>query len=106
VTALCKQLDLGLVQILEGVFPEDTAGQIDDQHVCFCHIDVDVYQSAKDVFDWTWRRMPPGGVVVFDDYGFATCGGVTQFVNDFVGSNDRIVVHNLNGHAVVAKLSS
>ena len=24
-----------------------------------CHIDVDVYQSAKDVFDWVWPRLSP-----------------------------------------------
>ena len=41
-----------------------------------CHIDVDVYQSAKDVLDWAWPRLSPGGVVVFDDYGFPACPGV------------------------------
>ena len=25
-----------------------------------CHCDVDVYESAKDVFDWVWPRLAPG----------------------------------------------
>ena len=39
----------------------------------FCDIDVDVFQSAKDILDWIWPRMVIGGVVVYDDYGFKGC---------------------------------
>jgi O-methyltransferase len=49
--------------------------------------------------------MTPGGVVVYDDYGFSACEGITRRVNDQIDQTDRIVVHNLNGHAVVVKLA-
>ena len=89
--------------ILVGVFPEETAKQIDREQIRFCHIDVDVYESAKDVFEWVWPRIPLGGIVVFDDYGFATCSGVTKFVNMQSGRGDVVLMHNLNGHAVLVK---
>lgn len=89
--------------ILTGIFPDETANQIGEGQIRFCHIDVDVYQSAKDVFDWVWPRMPVGGIVVFDDYGFATCSGVTKFVNEQSGRGDIVLMHNLNGHAVLVK---
>jgi O-methyltransferase len=41
---------------------------------------------------------------VYDDYGFASCDGVTRAVNEQRSLADRIVFHNLNGHAVVIKL--
>ena len=89
--------------ILEGIFPDQTGERIGQAQIRFCHIDVDVYQSAKDAFDWVWPHIPVGGVVVFDDYGFVTCSGVTKFVNEQNGRGDMVFMHNLNGHAVLVK---
>lgn len=91
--------------ILQGIFPEQTAAQIYADQIRFCHIDVDVYQSAKDVFDWVWPRLTAGGMVVFDDYGFAGCGGVTTFANEQAYRDDLVFVHNLNGHALLVKIN-
>jgi len=66
---------------------------------------VDVYQSAKDVFDWAWPRLARGGIVVFDDYGFRSCEGATRLVEEQRGHPDRVTLHNLNGHAVVVKVA-
>ena len=52
-----------------------TRRAIADEEVRLCHIDVDVYRSAKDVLEWVWERLSTGGVVVFDDYGFPACPG-------------------------------
>ncbi len=60
--------------------------------------------SAKQTFAWAWPRLVTGGVVVFDDYGFYSCAGVTRLVNEMVGQPDKLVVYNNNGHALVVKL--
>ena len=49
------------------------------------------------------ERLSPGGVAVFDDYGFPACPGVTKFVDEQRGLPDRLVFHNLNGHGIVVK---
>src|SRR5262249_46770479 len=54
VRRLLDSLDLRHVQILEGVFPEDTGSNLEHETFRFCHIDVDVYQSAKDILTWLW----------------------------------------------------
>jgi O-methyltransferase len=92
-------------KILKGIFPEDTADKV-PTHVQFgiCHIDVDVYTSAKDILEWVWDKLIPGGVVVFDDYGFHSCTGVTRLVEEYRYYNDRQIIHNLNGHAIMIKL--
>ena len=93
-------------KILKGIFPNDTSNKIDDEVVFgLCHIDVDVYQSSRDIFDWIWNKLIKGGIVVFDDYGFHYCDGVTKFVNEQKDKSDRLVIHNLNGHAVIIKLN-
>jgi O-methyltransferase len=92
-------------KILKGIFPEDTAHEINAAELFgLCHIDVDVYDSAKDILEWVWDKLIPGGVVVFDDYGFHSCTGVTKLVEGYRHYPDRHIIHNLNGHAIMIKL--
>ncbi len=103
VAGLVRQLGLTNVEILQGVFPDATGPRIESRGFRLCHIDVDVYESAMLTFEWIWPRLVPGGIVVFDDYGFYSCAGVTRFVNQMRGRPDRVVIYNVNGHAVVIK---
>ena len=103
VEQLVDEMGLDRVECLQGTFPDDTGDKVAEQTFRLCHIDVDVYQSAKDVLDWVWPRLSPGGVVVFDDYGFPACPGVTQFVDEQRMMSDRLVLHNLNGHGLIVK---
>lgn len=98
------KLKLENTKILVGIFPEDTSDQITSNKFRFCHIDVDVYQSAKDIVDWLWPKLVEGGMVVFDDYGFEGGDGITKFVNEQREKIDRRVIYNLNGHAIIIKL--
>lgn len=93
------------IRIHEGIFPLETGAAIAECRFRLAHIDVDVYQSARDSFEWVWPRLVPGGIVVFDDYGGFECGGVTRLVNGMIGQDDRLVLYNLNGHALVLKAS-
>lgn len=101
---LQDKLQLNNVRILQGIFPEDTAASIPDTTFRLCHIDVDVYQSAKDILAWVWSRMTPGGVVVYDDYGFCWCSGIAQHVEEQRALADGLLIHNLNGHALLVKI--
>lgn len=102
---LFRSLSLSGYQVLSGVFPEESAERIPSgARFCLCHVDVDVYQSALDVMEWAWSRLPVGGVIVYDDYGFYGCEGVTALGNEEFRRPDRIVTHNLNGQCVVVKI--
>ena len=92
-------------KILKGVFPDQTSDLVDNENFRFCHIDVDVYQSAKDIVNWIWPKMVDGGIIVYDDYGFKGCEGITTFVNEERKLKDRLVIHNTNGHAVMIKIN-
>lgn len=104
VKKVIKKLKIKNTQILKGIFPEETGHSVAAEKFRFCHIDVDVYQSAKEALEWLWPRVVIGGIVVFDDYGFYGCNGVTRFVNEERKKDDRLIIHNLNGHAVIIKL--
>ena len=104
VEELTRDMQLMNVEILQGIFPDDTSEAVAELRFRMCHIDVDVYQSAKEVNAWVWDRLVPGGIVVYDDYGFQACDGVLKCVEEQRHLKDRIVLHNLNGHAVVIKI--
>lgn len=83
--------------------PDETSRPLESHTFRLCHIDVDVYDSARDVFDWAWSRVVAGGVIVFDDFGFHNCEGVTRFVTETGHQDDALLVHNLNGHAILVR---
>lgn len=97
-------LGLDNVIVMKGIFPEEIGHLIPSKQFRFCHIDVDTYQSAKDSVEWIWGKLVIGGMIVFDDYGFKYCEGVTKYVEESRGLPDRLLFHNLNGHAVMIKI--
>ncbi len=101
VNDLLKKVTATNFQILKGIFPDDFPN-IDIQKLKLCHIDVDTYLSAKEIFDYAWPKLQVGGVIIFDDYGFWTCEGVTKYFNALELENGR-KIHNLNGHGIIIK---
>ena len=45
-----------------------------------------------------------GDCIVFDDYGFKSYNGITKFVNEQRMLANRIILYNLNGHAIMIKI--
>lgn len=102
VTGLFGELQLEC-QINVGIFPDMTGHKLPSS-VAIAHIDVDTYASAKDSFWAIWPLVAPRGAIVFDDYGFFGCEGVTRAVDEIRASiSDALFVHNLNGHGLLFK---
>lgn len=103
VRELLKTLGVDNVRIHVGIFPDDAPSEMDSLSYRLVHIDVDVYESARQIFDWCWERLSNGGVVIFDDFGFSTTRGITRLCDEIAARPDTLLIHNLNGHAVVVK---
>lgn len=101
VQALMISLTIHNVQLFKGIYPDEVLIN-PENGLRLCHIDVDTYQSAKEVMNQVWPMINKGGAVVFDDYGFWGCDGVTRFCNE-VQLKDAIFLYNLNGHAIFIK---
>ncbi len=104
VESLLRGLGLS-AELLVGIFPEDRPAELDQKDFIFCHIDVDVYESANDIFEWVWPRLRPGGIVVFDDCGFFRCAGITRLCEELKSRSDNLYYYNLSGHGVFIKRS-
>jgi O-methyltransferase len=104
VEALLAKMGLSNTKVVPGVFPEESASAVSSERFRLAHIDVDVYQSAKDCVEYLWPRMSTGGVVVFDDYGFDGLRGVREYADELRGRPGQLFVHNLNGHGLLVRL--
>lgn len=104
VLALARRLRVDDIRIHAGIFPEETGAAISGRTFRFCHIDVDVYGSCRDILEWVWGRLARGGIIVYDDYGMMGCDGVRKHIEEQFALPDRVALYNLNGHGILVKL--
>ena len=100
---LVRRMGLSNVEILEGIFPDATAHRIADRRFRFCHIDVDVYESASQTFDWVWRRLVPGGIVVFDDYGWKHFQNHKESIDRWIAARGQVILELPTGQGLMIK---
>jgi O-methyltransferase len=104
VTGVQKVVGPGeFVRYHPGWIPDTFAG-LEDRRFCFAHIDLDLYAGVRDSLVFLYPRISSGGVIVFDDYGFASCPGARKAVDEFFAdkpehplalSTSQCVVHKL-----------
>lgn len=101
---LNKKMLVSNFTILKGIFPEETGRQVKKKKLAFVYLDVDVYLSTKDAFNYVWDNIVVGGIVAFDDYGMiSACEGISRFVDEVKDDCDKIFIQNLNGQAYIIK---
>ncbi len=88
-----------------GRIPE-TFRNAQESHFAFSHIDVDIYRSVLDCCLFIYPRTPPGGIIIFDDYGFASCPGARQAVDEFFAEKPEVPLVLGTGQAVVFRVTS
>jgi O-methyltransferase len=104
VEKLFKNCGVSNVKILKGYFPQDTINLINSEKFAYIHVDVDIYESAKNTFNWAWPKVSQYGMIVFDDYGYSSTEGVTKFIDEYVSNlPDALFIFNMGGQAVVIK---
>jgi O-methyltransferase len=61
----------------------DTIGTVDVGDLSFAHIDLNAAAPSRRALEFTYAHMIPGGIVVFDDYGFAGCEDQRLMIDAF-----------------------
>lgn len=88
------------VRLHPGWMPDTFVG-LESSTIAFAHVDVDLYRSVLDCCSFIVPRLVPGGFMVFDDYGFPSCPGARQAVDEFFrGRPERPLVLS-TGQAIV-----
>lgn len=86
-----------------GRIPQTFAG-MENSRIALAHVDVDIYQAVRDCCDFIYPRLLPGGFMIFDDYGFPSCPGARQAVDEFFSGKPEVPWVLPTGQAVVIGL--
>jgi len=89
-----------IVRFHQGFIPETFTG-LEESKISFAHVDVDIYRSVLDCCEFIMQRLTPGGFVVFDDYGFPSCPGAKEAVDEFFGERQEKPLVLPTGQAVI-----
>lgn len=85
-----------------GLIPDTFAG-LDGATLRFAHIDLDLHSSILASIAFAYPRLVRGGVLLFDDYGFVSCPGARQAVDEFFAVSGDPVIVLPTGQAFVIK---
>jgi hypothetical protein len=84
---------------------QDRCSEIVGEPFCFVHVDVDIYPATRDCLDFFSDRLLTGGIMIVDDYGFTTCGGNKQAVDQFVTQRrDFMRFHLETGQSLLVRV--
>jgi O-methyltransferase len=91
-----------MVNFRKGLLPLTFQG-LENTRFCFAHIDLDIYRSIWDALEFIWPRLVTGGFIIFDDYGFPSCPGAREAVDEFFLNKDFVPLCIPTGQAIVFK---
>lgn len=69
----------------------------------FCHVDSDLEVSVRECCEYVVPRLSPGGIIVFDDYGFPSCRGAKAAVDAFFAHRGEHIVYLPTAQAIYLK---
>jgi O-methyltransferase len=92
-----------IIDIRCGWIPRTFCG-LENERYAFAHLDVDLYQSTLDCCNYFYSRLVPGGVLLFDEYGFAAARGEKDAVDEFFADKPELPITLPTGQAIVLKV--
>jgi len=93
----------GRVVLHKGWIPERFE-DVADARFSLVHVDVDLHDPTRDAFAFFYLRMAPGGIMICDDYGVASCPGAKRAVDEFFADKPERVISLPTGQSMVFKL--
>ena len=96
--------DIPAITYYPGFIPDSFKG-FEQEKIALAHIDVDIYLSVRDCCEFIYPLMVNGGFMVFDDYGFPSCPGAREAVDEFFSNKPESPLVLPTGQALVIKIS-
>lgn len=94
----------GNLDVHKGRF-QDNCHLLQGKKIHFVHFDVDIYAPTIFGLNFFHQCLVPGGIIIVDDYGFTTCPGVKDAVDEFVRSHSMyFALSLLTGQYLLVRL--
>jgi O-methyltransferase len=75
----------------------------EDHRFAFVHIDVDLYEPTYESISFFYPRLSPGGLLVCDDYGFTSCPGASEAIDEFLKDKPEKMIALCSGGGFLIK---
>ena len=72
--------------------------------LAFAHLDMNASAPTKVALEYVWSRLVPGGMVVFDDYGWAQYSDQKELIDAFYADKRDGLIALPTGQALSVKL--
>ena len=91
------------ISLHPGLVPDSFAG-LEASTIALAHIDLDLYHGVRGCCEFIYPRLVPGGIMIFDDYGYASCPGARRAVDEFFADKPECPLISPSAQAMVFKL--
>jgi hypothetical protein len=90
------------VRIVRGEVPAVLAS-VQSERIAFAHIDMNVAEAELHASKYVWERLAPGGMILYDDYGFFGHEVQKSVLDEFACSIGREVLALPTGQGLLIK---
>lgn len=91
------------VQLVRGFVP-DTLPQVISEKVAYLSIDMNAVEPERHALEYFYPRMVKGGVIYFDDYGWAGHSKLKAMIDSFFSGKPESVLYMPTGQGIVVKI--
>ena len=92
------------VKYYEGFIPKILSKLNKNNKYRFVHFDLDLSFPTKCGLKKIYNNVIPGGIILFDDYGFNSCKGVKFEVDKFFKNKKEKIIELSSGQAFILKV--
>lgn len=95
--------DFPNISFYPGLIPHSLA-PVQDRTFSFVHVDLDIYSAIMSACEFFYPRIERGGILLFDDYGYASCPGARAAIEEFFAGKPEVLTVMDTAQCVVRKL--
>jgi O-methyltransferase len=85
-----------------GLFPDSVPTKL--EKLCFVHMDVDIYKSARSCLEYFYPKLVSGGILVSDDFEWPGCEGVPKAIKEFLSRKKETYIVAAKYQCFIIKL--
>jgi hypothetical protein len=97
---------LNNIRLCEGYMPQ-SFGKYNREPIALLHVDVDLYQSTKDVLEYFWPYLQSKGIVILDEYDCnddaVKWPGAKKAIDDFCNLNKVTIQRTIGNRPFLVK---
>lgn len=90
------------VHLVRGTVPE-TFSEVCPEKIALLHLDMNSAASEIAALDVLWDRLVPGGLIVFDDYGWAAYSAQKRAEDTFMAERGHSILELPTGQGLLVK---